>query len=367
MRIVFDVDDTISTNHRKLSYDKCIPNKSVIRKINYLHDALGYQIVLHTSRGMISCEGDLDRIIAKNKKTLEDWLEKNDVHYDEIIFGKPIADLYVDDKAMSLDEFKTAEFGLLHGGGSKKEIHRMGKIVKKDLGNAADTERFKDWIEDCYHVCKYPQIISYLYDTVYMSYIDGPRLVDRFFRLDLTELLGIISKFKAMPAREFSLKPQIDILEKNRTEDREMNRYIDIAESFLNRHAEEIERHASFCHGDLTLGNVIKGRDGLYLIDPRYFRESSTYLFDLAKLRMSLNDYEKLFGLSSASNEKYLGEFDQIMKESGLYPLIVGLNLMFVCRLYRYKTPDQKFIVKDMAWRIVSSNEELFGTDTHLV
>jgi hypothetical protein len=39
------------------------------------------------------------QVIARQGKTLFAWLDKNNIPYDEIIFGKPLADIYIDDKA----------------------------------------------------------------------------------------------------------------------------------------------------------------------------------------------------------------------------------------------------------------------------
>ena len=87
---VFDIDDTICNNKNR-DYENAIPYKEVIDKINYLY-ANGATIKLYTSRGMVSCNGDIEKIIAKNKDVLERWLEKNNVKYNELIFGKPLGE-----------------------------------------------------------------------------------------------------------------------------------------------------------------------------------------------------------------------------------------------------------------------------------
>ena len=75
MRIVFDVDDTISV-HENRDYANAKPKKDVIRKLNYMHDVLGYEIALHTSRGMLSCDGNIEIAESKNRCTLEKWLKE---------------------------------------------------------------------------------------------------------------------------------------------------------------------------------------------------------------------------------------------------------------------------------------------------
>lgn len=360
-KIVFDVDDTICSNVRRLGYENCVPDFEVIKKINHLHDDLGFSIVLHTARGMVSCNGDIDKIIAKNKKVLEDWLERYDVHYDELIFCKPIADLYVDDKALNVAEFKTEDFGVLHGGGSNKPIYRLGKMVKKFLGSESDTSNFKDWVEDNKGSCKFPRVISYLYDAVYMDYIEGRNLVNCFTFMDMMKLIGTILSFSKMKKPNFDIKPQLEILEKNFSDDEEMNSMIALCKEFLIRNEHILIENASYSHGDMILSNVIKTSDDeLFFIDSRYFRESSSYLLDFAKLRNSLSGYEYEFGISDVDNSCYLDDLDVILKAKGIYNIVVGLHLMYVLRLYRYKDDAGKRKVKNIAKGIIESNEELF-------
>ena len=361
VRIIFDIDDTICSNVRRLSYENCVPDFEVIKKINHLHDVLGFTIILHTSRGMISCNGDVDKIIAKNKKVLEDWLVKYDVHYDELIFCKPIGDLYVDDKALSLSDFKTENFEILHGGGSNKPIYKLGKIVKKCLGSAENTSNFKDWVEDNKGSCDFPKVHSYLYDSVYMDFIKGENLVNCFTFEDFLKVITTIVKFSKMKKQSFDIEPQIKILEKNYSDDIEVNSMIDLCKEFLIENEKILNDNASYSHGDMILSNIIKGDDGkLYFIDSRYFRESSSFLLDFAKLRNSLSGYEYVFGLSDVINTEYLDILDDILKTKGLYDIVVILHLMYVLRLYRYKDNKGKELVKNTAKGIIEANEKLF-------
>ena len=125
--------------------------------------------------------------------------------------------------------------------------------------------------------------------------------------------------------------------------------------------------HCSFCHGDLILSNIIIGEnDGeLYFIDPEMDEEASSYLLDLAKLRMSLMGYENIFGLSDVANFSFnykseiLKSFDNEMKEKGIYDLVILLNYMYVLRLWRYKPENQKYMVKQMIIELEEENEDL--------
>ena len=109
--IVIDIDDTILfTNHQykdaKQKYGEAKPNDIIIEGIRKLH-AKGYKIILHTARRMLTFNGDIDKIIDDVGDITKDWLERHEVPYDELVWGKPYSSTYyVDDKAMNLQEFK---------------------------------------------------------------------------------------------------------------------------------------------------------------------------------------------------------------------------------------------------------------------
>lgn len=99
---VVDIDDTICyTQNRNFAYS--VPNNEVIQKINELYEK-GWKIILYTARGAKSCK-TLEERIYKYKDLTQNWLEKNNVKYTELVFGKMNADYYVDDKNMSIEEF----------------------------------------------------------------------------------------------------------------------------------------------------------------------------------------------------------------------------------------------------------------------
>ena len=360
MRAVFDLDDTISI-HKNRDYPNAKPIIPVIEKIRKMKRD-GWEIIIYSARGQVSCKGDINLIEKRNRPVVEKWLKEHDVPYDGLIFGKPIADLYVDDKGMGLQEFIDSPFEYLNGGGSGGNVYRFGNIVKKSFNSTSDTERYKQWEKDKQDCCLSPKVHSYLYDSVYMDYIEGKRLSEYATKVEINQLVEIAERFKQKKVSDkFSIDPQIDILMKNISEDKEMNRIIIMCRTFLKMQEIEIAKNQSFSHGDMILSNAIKAVDGIYLIDSRYIRDSSSYLFDLAKLRMSLSGYEYLFKLSTEDKRHLKKDFDDYLKDRGILPLVVVLNLMYVCRLYRYKTDGEKKTVKQMAKEILREHEELFG------
>ena len=88
--LVIDIDGVIATLVANGNYNNANPIAKNIKYINKLKKT-GIRIVLFTARGSMS--GKNWKIFTKNQ--LKDW----GVLYDELLFGKPSGDLYIDDKA----------------------------------------------------------------------------------------------------------------------------------------------------------------------------------------------------------------------------------------------------------------------------
>jgi hypothetical protein len=111
--IVFDIDGVIATGSREevysneagWAYEKCVPIPSTITVIQEIYrrttDIKGIRslrVILFTSRW------------AKDQEKTEKWLKYHGVPYDELIMGKPPADLYIDDRNFPV-RFEPGEYG----------------------------------------------------------------------------------------------------------------------------------------------------------------------------------------------------------------------------------------------------------------
>ena len=105
---VFDIDGTLCPIKKKEErYEDLIPYRNMVEKLRYYKDN-GAKIVLFTSRNMNSYNGNIGVINKKTAKILLEWLERWDIPYDEIIYGKPWPGhkgFYVDDRTVRPDEF----------------------------------------------------------------------------------------------------------------------------------------------------------------------------------------------------------------------------------------------------------------------
>ena len=91
MTYCFDIDGTICSNTNG-NYDQAHPIYERIKVINKLYDE-GNDIIFFTARGTTT-NIDWKEL---TEKQLKDW----NVNFHKLIFGKPNADIFIDDKGIS--------------------------------------------------------------------------------------------------------------------------------------------------------------------------------------------------------------------------------------------------------------------------
>lgn len=105
-KIIIDLDGTLTIDNDN-DYSKKPLNRQVYDACRK-YKAMGFQIVISTSRSMRSYDGNIGKINAHTLPKIIDWLDMHDVPYDEIYVGKPwcgFDGFYVDDKSIRPSEF----------------------------------------------------------------------------------------------------------------------------------------------------------------------------------------------------------------------------------------------------------------------
>ena len=101
LRICFDLDNTLVTLPTiSGDYGSVKPIHKMISLLKNLKK-LGHTIIIYTARRMNTHKHNVGRVIRDIGLVTFQTLEKFNIEYDEIIFGKPIADIYIDDKALN--------------------------------------------------------------------------------------------------------------------------------------------------------------------------------------------------------------------------------------------------------------------------
>ena len=111
--LVIDIDGTLCpTKKSNENYQDLLPYSDMVEKLRQYHE-LGFYIILNTSRNMRTFNGNLGLINKNTAAILLSWLEKHNIPYDEIYYGKPWqgkGGFYVDDKTIRPDEFKKLSY-----------------------------------------------------------------------------------------------------------------------------------------------------------------------------------------------------------------------------------------------------------------
>ncbi len=97
-RFVFDLDGVLCTQTTG-DYEKAKPVRAAIQLVNKLYKS-GHVIVIHTARFMNRAGGDAQKArrtgYVFTRKQLAGW----GVLYHQLVFGKPPADVLIDDRAL---------------------------------------------------------------------------------------------------------------------------------------------------------------------------------------------------------------------------------------------------------------------------
>jgi len=112
MKIVVDLDNTITVTDSTMPYYEVAPREDVIEQLR-TYKAQGFEIVIHTARNMRTYEGNVGKINVNTLPTILAWLQKHDVPHDEVVVGKPWCGhggFYIDDRAVRPDEFTSMSY-----------------------------------------------------------------------------------------------------------------------------------------------------------------------------------------------------------------------------------------------------------------
>jgi capsule biosynthesis phosphatase len=107
VKICIDLDGTVCALRRAgETYADVLPLPGAVEKIRALK-AAGHYLILLTARHMGTCAANVGLVVARQGKTLFDWLEKHGLVFDEVHFGKPHADVYLDDNALRFESWES--------------------------------------------------------------------------------------------------------------------------------------------------------------------------------------------------------------------------------------------------------------------
>jgi dTDP-glucose pyrophosphorylase len=302
--ICFDIDGT-------LIYDLYETPKAIVKNVLFCNEAYrrGHKIILHTARGMVSKNGDPIRIESQ-RPYVEKVLDDNGVLYHELIFMKPYADIYIDDKAVSAHRNLEKETGLYLFEDHKSRVHNKilteGNIIHKYGDLKAESDYYK----------RLPQELIQLFPTIHKN-SDTHIIMERIFqptysslllsqRLGFSDINNLVSSLDIIHSMSMTSTIDLDlswiytdkVLSRFNTHpDVYKNLGLDIGD-FLQIINSPMEYKLGVIHGDPVFTNVFFSSNGICkFIDPRgkwaaeYTLLGDIY-YDYAKILQSLYGYD---------------------------------------------------------------------------
>lgn len=347
MRIVFDLDDTIC-KHEKRDFKNAQPVERTIKKIKEAKK-LGAEIIIYTARGQNSCAGNLKKIKEKYEEPITKWLKQNNVPFDELRFGKPLADLYVDDKGISLESFLPLRIERLKGN-SGATVYILGDIAIKECSNAWDQYSWYKKAEK--YGINVPNVKSVVLDTITMERC-GEEITELTEPI-VQKMISTVYTFKRVPHKtKFRTSSIIKRVDEHLKTAGIKDSYAK-TKTVITLNESLLKAETSFSHGDFSVSNCLKNGRDIYVIDPNQKDNYSSYLLDFAKLKFSMNGGEKHLKGKEPKNTKMaykllLSE----LKRCGILEITTALEVTHWLRLLKYaKDSNEIKTIKEKAAEI---------------
>ena len=334
-RFVFDLDNTLVTY-------PTIPGdyssvKPISKTINYLRNLKkqGHHIIIYTARRMKTHSGNIGALIADIGEITMNTLKEFDIPYDELFFGKPYADFYIDDLMINPKTDLNKELGFymedVEPRHFNKLIYDSTTVTKISEDNKLGGESYYYKEIQKYPIRKYfPKLISAEKGKVVMEKIDG----SNFSTLYINEILTTKHLDKLFDSI-FEIHHSLEF-PKNK-----FDKYYDYNEKLINRFnsfdytsigvskmelneilnsVKDINGVYTPIHGDLVFSNIILTNSGqLKFIDVKGVQgnEFSIYghpLYDFAKIYQSLIGYDEILlekQISESYKRKMISHFEK--------------------------------------------------------
>ncbi len=329
LRICFDLDNTLITfPDIPGDYSTVHPIDKNIKYAQYLKK-LGHTIIIYTARNMKTQMGNVSKVMVNVGKVTLDTISKLDIPCDELYFGKPYADLYIDDLAVNpydndvdkilgiyQENVDTRSFNMLET--RTIDIYRKNGDPNILIGEIYWYNSMHNSIKDMF-----PLFFgnSDTYEWYDMEKIKGSIISDYLFKSKSDELLNIIDSIIGSLTRihqcDISNIPNISNINiyqcySNKLKNRYKNfDYAKLLGSdviyFYNDLQGDLDEYESqklgiksVCHGDPVCTNILINQYGkIKFIDMRGLQGDELTvigdrLYDWAKLYQSLYGYDAI-------------------------------------------------------------------------
>ena len=320
LRICFDLDNTL-VSYPKIcgDYTSVEPIQKNISFLKYLK-SFGHTIIIYTAICMTTHNGNVGKIMKDVGIITFETLNRFDIPYDEIYFGKPFANVYIDDMALNAYHDLEKSLGFYMDAISPRSFNEINETVMETL-----TKKSNDLRGEIYYYNNIPNTIK----DMFPCFISYDKETYKWYKMEKIKGLSLSTLYTSELLTSTILKNvmnsinrihNVSILEDNV---KDINIYANYSEKMKLRYesydysrfenAESVFNHiqcgllnyeknnrGKMCvvHGDTVMTNIIINKyDKIKFIDMRgKLGDKETiygdYLYDWAKLYQSLLGYD---------------------------------------------------------------------------
>lgn len=323
LKFCFDLDNTLVTYPKiKNDYTTVEPIQRNIDFLNHLKSH-GHYIIIYTARRMKTHCGNVSKAIKDIGKITFDTLDKFNIEYDELCFGKPHADFYIDDLAVNSHSNLEKSTGFYINTISPRSFNSIKttdtsiiKTSEKDLsGEIYYYNNIPTSILDLY-----PKLINHDRDQLEIEKINGTvsSIIYSYKEFTSKHLDIILNTLNRIHSVNIIDSSNINIYENyskkliNRYENFNYSKFKNskvVYKTILNKllEYENLNKGCkSIIHGDFVFSNILFIKDNIKLIDMRgkIGNQLTIYgdkFYDYAKLYQSLIGYDFILNNKSIS------------------------------------------------------------------
>jgi len=336
-RICFDLDNTLVT-FPKISkdYTTVEPIQKNIDYLNFLRDKGNY-IIIYTARRMKTHSGNVGKCISDIGKITIETLEKFGIKYDELHFGKPNADFYIDDLSVPAFFGIDKKIGFYDTGivpRSFNKVDYLEKSVIKETNNSGEIYFYKN-LPKCIGDF-FPEIYSIEKNKIHMERIKGVNYSylytnEALREKDLQDLIDTLRSIHHSGKNEGEIYSNYSKkLEKRYRENIHIYEKIENSHSIYESLIKKIKKYekgkkgkCGIIHGDPVFTNVFLTERRIKFIDPRGMMGDDLTIYgdiyyDFSKIFQSilgydhiLNGYEINYGYSDRMIEYFSSNFSE--------------------------------------------------------
>jgi len=365
LRICFDFDNTL-VSYPTISGDY-YSVEPIQRNINFLKllYSLGHTIIIYTARRMKTHSGNVGRVVADISRVTLDTLDKFDIPYDEIYFGKPYANFYIDDLAVNPSISMNQAIGFYDTEIAPRTFNKVDYNKDKVIKTTSNPGEIY-WYQNIPKECKwmFPHIYNITGNQITMENIEGVSLSYLYTNklLKVEQLTNLIEHLYKLHNHKTVVKeyPKVydDYIQKLR--DR-YNNNRDLYDKYT--HAESIFKKLdtllfnydgavySVIHGDPVFTNILQTEQGLKFIDMKgKIGDELTIIgdtyYDLAKVYQSILGYDfilKGIELDNIYIDEFKNTFENLFEEEGLRIIKVITASLFFTFMPLHTEDQDKF------------------------